>query len=204
MRIKKICGIAMTATMLPVSAALAMESPPGTSRPVGEPALQAAAFRGSEGSTLTFKESVKINGQLIPDVRRILIQAPRSVRLRAPAAQGELGFIRFETGDRTRPVRHKVALRRRASLGGGRYSLANNSDVRVVTARNSASFMEVKLPAGARSVAVTLSGTFARGVELGDGCKTLTFRALFSPSSAATVKDSDIVSARELRSARLC
>lgn len=196
-------AVAFACGAAPLSA-IAMEKPPGTVLPVGQPALQAAAFSGPAGSTWTFKETARINGTSIPDIRGLTLGRPATVRVSAPPLERELGSLRYLVGDASAPVRRRIVLRHRASLGGSRHSLANQDGFRVVLFTRSRNFVEVKLPPGVRGVAVLLNGEMTKHFRIEGTCKALKFSGSFQTTDGRTSSDTDAISTGELKRARSC
>lgn len=175
----------------------------------GKPALLASAFSNKNGPTVTFRENPAQSDAAPPRIRRMDVGRPARVSVATPPSRRTLGTLSYEIGERTQPaseIKRKVSLRRRATLSGGRYELANFRGARVVLAtRSRTGFLTITLPTRARYVTLSLRGRGARLLNVRGSCTSQRFTARFvTVPSNKVVRDSSMISSRALRSAGLC
>lgn len=198
--------------MITTVAALAVAAAPAVAfaqRDDVEPRLLASAFKNSSGPTLRFVENPSNLDAAAPQIRKMQIGRPARVSVSRPPTGRALGTLTYEIGPRTLPadeLRHKITLRRRVALGGGRYSLANADGASVVlSTRSRSAFATVKLPSRAQYVTLRFTGAGARLFDVRGACTKQRFTARFTPETGSAVRTSStIYSSRRLRQTGLC
>ena len=168
--------------------------------------FEADVFRSSRGPTLRLAEVPQDPNGSAGVISAMRVRRPSATSVAAPRLGARLGTLEFFIGPATAPSspgRRELVLRRKASLGNGKFVIGRASGARVVlSTRDRSAFLRISLPEGAQNVTATLKGDGARLLKL-SGCGTVRFAARFTLRSGS-VSDGDSIPGTRLRKAGLC